>query len=222
MLTKDVHRLIALCIFFLVVVLANAFFSNIVADHVSQAFEWLTDMSFSVRLITAKIISGIKFSFSGEISKPVYIDGNIFGKYSPVLGTRESYILAAGDTNKGSVALDPDAKSVVGIVEKNTAGVCWIRPIHDTSFVMRVFVEKDDLVVEGELFGGERLRIYETVDVTGGEVYVSDDFPYGTLIRNIGYGKVGKVVGVENSYYLLKGTFKIPSHVILLPNLPEN
>ena len=193
MLTKDVHRLIALCIFFLIVVLANAFFSNIVADHVSQAFEWLTDMSFSVRLIAAKIISGIKFSFSGEISKPVYIDGNIFGKYSPVLGTRESYILAAGDTNKGSVALDPNAKSVVGIVEKNTAGVCWIRPIRDSSFVMRVFVEKGDLVFEGELFGGERLRIYETVDVTGGEVYVSDDFPSARLFAVLDMERLEKL-----------------------------
>jgi len=222
MLIKDVYRLVALCIFFLIVVLANAFFSNIVADHTSRAFEWLTDMSFSVRLITVKIASGIKSSFSKEISKPVYIDGNIFGEYSPVLGTRKSYILTIGNAGKGSVALDPDTKSVVGIVEKNTTGVCWIRPIHDSGFVMRVFVKKGDLVVEGELFGGERLRIYETVDVMGGEVYVSDDFPYGTLIRNIGYGKIGEIIGVESSYYLLRGTFKIPSHVILLPNLPED
>ncbi|MFN4190060.1 MAG: hypothetical protein ACK4E2_03575 [Pseudothermotoga sp.] len=214
---KKVNQVIALFFIFILIFVFDVLSSHRIGSTLNSLFHSLTVLPFKIRVFTLHILEGIRISLNQDNNLPMEQQIQSVLEGFPVLGLREQYIIVAGESKPGDIAVDPDRKCLIGIVKSSDKQISWIESIFSPQVVVQVTAESSAIKIDGELFSGNRLRVYENVDVTGFEVIVSDVFPCGVLLKNLGFGRLGKVIDRDGLYYVVDNHFNVPSRLVIFP-----
>jgi len=215
--SRQISRLIALMFIFSLIFAIDILLSGNISAAVYSFSNLLTVGFKKSRVFSIRVIEGVELSLKKESSQRVEISSHLFAEYTPVLGVRGYYILAAADAEEGDVAVDPDSKRLVGVVKSSNAEISWVESIFSPNMTIQVTLTSTDTEIDGELFAGNRVRIYESIDVTGFDVRVSDVFTCGTLLNNLNFGYIGTIAGREGIYYIVDSKFTAPSRLVIFP-----
>ncbi len=214
---NEIGRLLALIVVFSTILALDAIFSGMIAAHLDRIFKPFLSLSLKSRVFFTQVVSGIKLAMGRNVFDSISIGEEFTASGGIVLGIRDEYIIVAAPSKPGDVAVDPKSKRIVGISRQSHGKISWVESVFSPNISIPVVVRSNEVSVDGELLCGNRLRTYEDIDVTGFEVYISDAFTCGTILRNLGYGFIGTVVGIEGRYYLLDNVFTTPDSVLFLP-----
>ncbi|HEY8542073.1 MAG TPA: hypothetical protein VIL29_06795 [Pseudothermotoga sp.] len=214
---RKVNQVVALFFIFILIFVLDILSLHRISFALQSFFHPLTVLPLKSRIFALHILEGIKISLNQK-------DGTVMERQiqspsegSPVLGLREQYIIIAGDSKPGDIAVDPDRKCLVGIVRSSDKQISWVESIFSPQMAIQVTVESSTVKTDGELFFGNRLRIYENIEIMGFEVKISDVFPCGTLLKNLGFGKLGTVIDRDGPYYVIDNQFNVPSRLVIFP-----
>lgn len=214
---KKVNQVVALFFIFILIFVLDVLSFHRMSSVLCSFFHPLTVVPFKSRVLAMRILEGIKISLARNNSETIQPQAQSPEQGLAVLGLREQYIVVAGESKPGDIAVDPVNKCLVGIVRKSDKQISWVESIFSPLVVVQVTVESSTLKVDGELFFGNRLRIYENIDVTGFEVKVSDVFTCGTLLRSLGFEKLGMVIDKDGPYYVVDNHFIVPNRLEIFP-----
>ncbi|HOJ88204.1 MAG TPA: hypothetical protein PLP64_03005 [Pseudothermotoga sp.] len=217
MALRKVNQIIAFLFIFTLIFVLDVLSFHRVSSVLYSFFHPMTVLPFKSRVLALHILEGIKISLNQNNVETNNQQMQSSSEGFPVLGLREQYIVMAGESKPGDIAVDPDNKSLVGVVRSSDRQVSWIESVFSPNVIVQVTVESSTLKIDGELFFGNRLRIYENADVIGFEVKISDVFTCGTLLRNMGFEKLGKVVDRDGPYYVVDNNFNVPSRLVIFP-----
>lgn len=127
--SRQISRLIALMFIFSLIFAIDILLSGNISAAVYSFSNLLTVGFKKSRVFSIRVIEGVELSLKKESSQRVEISSHLFAEYTPVLGVRGYYILAAADAEEGDVAVDPDSKRLVGVVKSSNAGISWVESI---------------------------------------------------------------------------------------------
>ncbi|AEH51787.1 hypothetical protein [Pseudothermotoga thermarum] len=213
----DVSRLLALIMVFSMLFVLDIITSNGVANFVWQIFRPLVSPVEKSRILAFKIAEGIKTALGKDLYETIQLQDHFSFTSAVVLGVRDWYIVVAAPSKPGDIAVDPASKKIVGITERCVGHISWVKSIFSPDLSIPVVVQSDQVILDGELVSGNRLRIYEEINVTGFEVFVSDVFTCGTVLKSLGYDFIGVVLGQKGKLFLVDNKFFVPNSVIFLP-----
>lgn len=214
---RKVNQVVALFFIFILIFVIDALSLHRVGFVLNSLFHPLTVLPFKSRIFALHILEGIKISLNQDNNASTEQQIQPSSEGFPVLGLREQYIIIAGESKPGDIALDPDNKCLVGIVKNSDKQISWVESIFSPQVIVQVTAESSTMRVDGELFFGNRLRVYENIDVMGFEVMISDIFPCGTILKNLGFGRLGKIIDRDGSYYVVENYFNVPSRLVIFP-----
>ncbi|MEJ5228929.1 MAG: hypothetical protein WHT65_02915 [Pseudothermotoga sp.] len=214
---RQVNQMVALLFVFALVFVIDVVSSQFIGTSLHNLLHPLSVIPLKSRVFAMHVIEGIKISLNQNSSERSHQPLQLPLGDLVVLGLRGEYIVAAGESKPGDVAVDPENRRLIGIVRNSDNHVTWIESIFSSQVIVQVTLESSTTKTDGELFSGNKIRVYENIDVTGFDVEVSDIFPCGTLLKSLGYAKIGRVIDREGIYYVVDNNFTVPSRLLIFP-----
>jgi len=214
---RQVNQLVAFLFLFALIFILDLVSSQFIGSILYRFLHPLSIIPFKSRIFAMHVVEGIKISLNQNVSERSHQPLQLPLGDLVVLGLRGEYIVAFGESKPGDVAIDPDKRRLVGIVRNSDSQVSWVESIFSSQMIVQVTLESSGTKTDGELFSGNRIRVYENIDVIGFEVEISDTFPCGTLLKNLGYAKIGRVIDREGIYYIVDNNFTVPSRLLIFP-----
>ncbi len=146
----------------------------------------------------------------------IILNGNRIGGTFPVTGHYGGLVFVLGDFPKGCLVFTP-GKGFVGLVESSSGNISTVVTPLSKKFLMKVLVIKDGFETMGVMRGGNPpvLKIFENLDVTGGEVFVGED-PWNLVLKRLKGDYIGKVVGTSKEDFLVEVSKDVPEYVSVL------